>query len=259
MLRYKICLVIIPLLVIGLNAQDQSFPHQIHIEDVELECNECHADVAESGSLELRLVPDGEICADCHGELMSFAVRPVLTEAFSHKFHLSKAFECNNCHGDINADDADGPSKIWSESDCQACHVANPPSSHTLEWSSIHGLEVISITEKNCQTCHGQKFCDTCHQLQQFTPAVHSVDYILSHSFDAKSGMLECSSCHELVADCYSCHSENQIMPMNHNFPEWVGFNIIAGGLHSSAALEEPDLCQTCHIPASDATCLKCH
>jgi hypothetical protein len=259
MSRYKISLFIIPLLVIGLNAQSESFPHQLHIEDVELACDECHDNVAESASLESRLIPDGEICADCHGESMPFTVRPVLTEAFSHKYHISKTFECSNCHGAITGDDADGPSKIWSESDCQACHSTHPPSSHTLEWSSVHGLEVISSTEKNCRTCHGQKFCDMCHQLQQFTPVVHSVDYILSHSFDAKSGMLECSSCHDIVADCYSCHSENQIMPMNHNFLDWVGFQFDAGGLHSTAALEEPDLCHTCHIPASDATCLKCH
>ncbi len=52
MSRYKICLVVIPLLVIGLNAQDESFPHQLHIEDVELACEECHDNFAESGSLE---------------------------------------------------------------------------------------------------------------------------------------------------------------------------------------------------------------
>ena len=162
MSRYKICLVIIPLLLIGLHAQDESFPHQIHIEDVELECDECHVDVAESVSLESRLVPDGELCGDCHGESMPFAVRSVLTEAYSHRFHLSKGFECSTCHGDINEDDADGPSKVWSKSDCQACHSTHIPASHTLEWTSIHGLEVISTTEKNCRTCHDQKFCDQC-------------------------------------------------------------------------------------------------
>ncbi len=256
MWRYNLLFILIPIIGFAQDSDILPFPHQLHIEDLELTCEVCHSAVEESNSLEARLLPDGETCADCHGETVPFNISELFTTDFSHQIH-TEPFECQTCHAEITDDSI--PFKTWSSSDCQNCHSKVTPEYHTLEWSSLHGLELNANTEKQCQLCHQKETCDQCHQLQQFTQKVHIDGFILSHAFDARSGILDCSNCHELVQDCYTCHVQNQVMPMNHNFPNWVGKNIVGGGLHSSLALDEPEVCQTCHLPATDRNCLKCH
>jgi hypothetical protein len=256
MWRFSLILILIPFYILAQDADVSSFPHQLHIEDVELSCEDCHGDVSSSTSLDTRLLPDENFCADCHGEAMPVYPAKLLAADFSHQLH-TKSFECQDCHSQI-LDDTE-PTVNWTSTTCQNCHASISPANHDLEWASLHGLELNSGTDTNCQLCHKQETCEQCHQLQQFTPKVHMDGFVLSHAFEARAGILECYSCHEMVQDCYTCHMQNQVMPMNHNFPNWVGVKLIGGGLHSTLALDEPEVCQTCHLPATDPNCLKCH
>lgn len=277
MWRFKIAILIIPLaLIFGQDKDSILFQHAFHVEDMELACTECHAGVAEADGQTWSIFPAMDVCLQCHdddtanGSCEYCHTNPEdplpISEnwaksylGFSHKQHLAKLNNCSKCHDYIFDDDEIGTKKMWEMSDCQDCHInlEEGPSSHDLAWQQLHGSEINSSTSGNCALCHTNNSCEECHQLQQFTPNVHPTDYILAHSFDAKAGVTECSTCHNIIEDCYTCHVTNQIMPMNHNFHNWV--STTHGGLHGEYAESEAELCATCHIPTEDATCLKCH
>lgn len=276
MWRFKIAILIIPLMLVFGQAQNRIlFPHQLHIDDVELSCDECHDGVAEADGKTWDIFPKMDYCAECHEDNTddgdcSFChtdgSNPQSYDKywmssgldFSHKLHLDKYDDCYKCHNYIAEDDGTDDPYQWNMAECQACHMdlEEGPSSHDLAWKQLHGSEINSSTSGNCALCHTNNSCEECHQLQEFTPGVHPVDYILAHSFDAKAGVTECSTCHNIVEDCYTCHVSNQIMPMNHNFHNWVSTE---GGIHIDYAESEIELCATCHIPTEDATCTTCH
>ena len=272
MLRSKI--ILLCLLGTGLMADDYiMFPHQLHIEDMEMSCEDCHEAVADATDLAVRLLPEKDSCISCHDgdtatedceschadpdEPLPFSESQIITNPqFSHRNHLSANLECASCHGSIDEDDGSDPDQAWIAGDCFSCHSTTKPQSHKIEWPRLHGMEVSHHTQSSCNTCHEQSGCDACHQVQEVVPRVHEAGFILSHSFDARAGSLDCSSCHNHINDCQTCHRTNQVMPMAHNFINWV---TLSGGLHSERALDEPDNCLICHQPASDQTCQKCH
>jgi len=276
MWRSKLTLLIIPLvLAFGQDKDRILFQHSLHVDDMEMTCDDCHAGVAETDGKSWDIFPEMEVCLTCHDDdtadgsceychtnpdnPLPISKKWVSSGLdFSHKKHLEKYGDCYDCHNYI-ADDSeiDYPYK-WTMTNCQDCHIKldEGPTSHDLAWKQLHGSEINSSTSGDCALCHTNNSCEDCHQLQQFTPNVHPTDYILAHSFDAKAGVMECSTCHNIVEDCYSCHVANQIMPMNHNFHNWVSAD---GGIHIGYAESEAELCATCHIPTEDATCLTCH
>lgn len=253
------------------------FPHRLHLEVLELECDGCHEGVEKASSLAVRLLPPQDFCLECHdGEVapdecsachsnpeepQTYAEVPLRPgPSFSHIFHLSKRPDCADCHEYVFYDDGLAPPTLWRGQDCRGCHEKSPPGSHTSDWTWLHGMEVSHLTEENCMLCHSQVSCDACHQLQQFEPKVHPASYLLSHGFDARSGITDCVSCHQVQTDCQGCHRDLQIMPMDHNLPGWAGpeFVFDEGGLHAQAALDAPEVCIACHEPAS-GTCQRCH
>lgn len=275
--RYSFCLLIA---VFFLTAQDRDyivFPHQFHVEEMDLECAQCHEGVEESASLHLRYLPEEESCLVCHdGDLatdacsachaspdnpMTYRERPKRPgPVFSHLFHVDRRPECGQCHAYIYADDGLALPTEWKQSDCRACHEQVRPDNHRVDWVGIHGFEVNSITQQNCMLCHTQVTCDDCHQLQQFEATVHPVSYLLNHGFDARSGITDCTVCHNIRSYCQDCHRQDLVMPMDHNIPDWVGLPGIVedGGRHATAALDVPDVCLACHEPETQ-TCLRCH
>lgn len=276
MWRFNIIVFLIPLVFIFGQDKDRIlFQHSLHVDDMEIACEECHAGVREADGPSWSIFPEMDLCLECHdGDTADDACEYCHTNpddalafseswttsglGFSHSSHLTESDDCSKCHSYIDDDDEVGFPNVWNESDCQACHMDldDGPKNHNLAWMEIHGSEINSSTENNCALCHTNNSCEECHQLQQFTPETHPVDYMFTHSFEAKAGVMECSTCHELIEDCYTCHVENQIMPMNHNFHNWVS---TSGGLHGEFAESEAELCATCHLPAKDSSCLKCH
>lgn len=263
-----------------LSAQERDriiFPHQLHVEEMELECTQCHEGVEESVSLDIRLLPEEESCLECHdGDLatdecsachadpenpMTYRERPSRSgPVFSHLFHLAKRPDCSDCHGTIYADDGLAALPVWEEAGCRSCHSSVRPDNHMADWMWVHGSRVNPVTEENCMLCHTQASCDDCHQLQQFEANIHPVSYLFNHGFDARSGITDCSTCHEIRTYCQDCHRQNPVMPMDHNLSDWVGLPGIVedGGRHAAAALDEPEVCLACHEPET-GTCLRCH
>lgn len=276
MWRFKIAVLLVPLALILAKDQDRIlFQHAFHVDDMELSCIDCHAGVAEAERQTWSIFPDMDTCLECHDDdtadgsceychtdaddplaISESWVRSDLD--FSHKKHLYKYDDCYACHNYIADDDEIDYPKEWVMAECQECHMnlEEGPINHDLAWLQLHGSEINDSTIGNCELCHTNNSCEECHQLQEFSPNAHPVDYILLHSFEAKAGVMECSTCHDIIEDCYTCHVTNQIMPMNHNFHNWV---TTQGGLHIDFAESEAELCATCHIPTEDATCLECH
>jgi hypothetical protein len=276
MWRSKFFILLIPFILLFGQDKDQIlFPHQLHIEDVELSCEECHTGVVDADGSSWDIFPKMDYCAECHedntddgdcsfchtnGENpQSYNIYWKSSDlGFSHKKHLAGSEDCSKCHNYINDDSEVGLPNVWDITDCQTCHskMEDGPSSHDLLWKEFHGSEMNGSTRGDCSLCHTNNSCEECHQLQQFTPIVHPNDFILSHSFEAKLGIVECTTCHEIVEDCYSCHVSNQVMPMNHNFHDWVNSD---GGIHVDFVESEGELCATCHLPSEDSSCLQCH
>lgn len=277
MWRSKITIILFPLIFLFGQSQDRIlFQHSLHVDDMDLTCEECHAGVREADGPSWDIFPEMDLCLQCHDgytaddaceychsnpdDPLSFNESwRVSGLGFSHSLHLAESDDCSKCHSYIEDDDEIGLPNTWNEGDCFACHkdLEEPPQSHDFAWEQFHGAEMNASTDDNCSLCHTTNSCEECHQLQQFMPETHPIDYLFTHGFEAKAGVMECSTCHEIIEDCYSCHVENQVMPMNHNFHNWV--SLTDGGLHGEFAESEAELCVTCHIPSKDLSCLKCH
>lgn len=128
MLRFNILAILMLSLVFTQERDQIFFPHNYHIEDEELTCEECHGGVELSVSVnDHSLLPlmDG-VCSDCHEdavdedsedsdcELCHTNADDPLTYAdvssrnwppFSHKQHLESYTDCLSCHSGIESDD----------------------------------------------------------------------------------------------------------------------------------------------------------
>ncbi|RMF09984.1 MAG: hypothetical protein D6762_02450 [Candidatus Neomarinimicrobiota bacterium] len=274
MWRYSIGCLIAGSLILGQEPDRIPFPHDLHVQDAEIECETCHPDASESRSVwDQSLLPAMETCADCHDVEEDCNLchthpedprplvdsRPPYEQDFSHQLHLGQGLACATCHDYILEDDGSGPGQTWRLSDCRTCHRRQKPGFHTPDWSGSHGLGMSLSTQRRCQVCHLPDDCDRCHQYQPFEPHVHPGDYIQRHGFEARTGVTDCGTCHDVEATCVTCHRQRLIMPLDHSTPSWVNLIDGDGGRHGEAALDSPEICQACHRPDRDATCLRCH
>ncbi len=123
--------------------QPVAYNHSIHVNDVDLECTECHTGVENRARATL---PTIEICETCHSEMNgeteaeAFVVAAVENSEeilwnriyelpdhvyFSHRRHISLGkIECTQCHGDIQ--DFEMPPQIpyiaQTMEFCMDCH-----------------------------------------------------------------------------------------------------------------------------------------
>ncbi len=273
MWRYSIILILFSGIILS-QVDYIKFPHTLHIDDEEIECETCHEGVENSTSLSERYLPSMDVCSDCHevddddecgschakeDDPLTFEdFQPTSGLDFSHAFHTSSFSNiCLDCHDYFEKENSEDPPSPWKESDCRACHTSNKPKNHYVGWLPIHGLELISFDNEKCSMCHTELYCNQCHTNQQVEPRIHQNDYSLNHGFDARSGVKDCGTCHDIIGDCYSCHSQYNAMPLDHILPDWV--NVLSGGEHGTAALDAPMTCKSCHILEKESTCMRCH
>ncbi|MFH1852229.1 MAG: cytochrome c3 family protein [Candidatus Neomarinimicrobiota bacterium] len=274
MWRFRLFLITTFLLATAWSGDYIMFPHQLHLEDLEMSCSDCHADVGKSTAIPPRLLPEKDTCIGCHDgdtatedceachsdpdEPLPFTDSQRLSGLdFSHAYHIGSGQECTTCHAYVEEESGGGPARLWTRSDCQSCHSSAAPKSHAADWSWLHGIEVMHQTKSSCSTCHQQATCDACHLVQNVEPANHPAAFMLAHGLEAYAALNDCSTCHHPIKDCLSCHRSNLVMPVDHNLPDWA--SPTRGGLHGERAEQEPDICLVCHQPASDNTCRRCH
>ena len=147
------------------------FSHQLHVEENEMDCDECHGEVSEAGFS----VITHETCSDCHDEPEAEEISRK-TCGLCHReenleeleagdpgvprtgpFVHTEALEgkCGECHGTIMAEDLDRVPRMRPRDvlrireqshaqgmDCNLCHVGMdpevPPADHDRDWMRRH-------------------------------------------------------------------------------------------------------------------------
>jgi hypothetical protein len=177
------------------------FSHQLHVDDMGLVCDDCHADVEASTTGRDNLLPSMETCGDCHevedfdncGLCHSNEDDPrevpridTYSPPFSHARHLTSGLECVNCHAEVaqqtTAEPVSLPAMVTCidchedrgvARECSTCHLPSDrltPDSHTPDFVHTHSdlarhADLAGEGEdKTCQTCHDDDFCQDCHQ-----------------------------------------------------------------------------------------------
>jgi hypothetical protein len=253
-----------------------NFDHQMHVEDVELDCATCHEGVAESANLLDRYLPGKPVCSGCHDlgdtdecgtchvdgdEPVGYVAEAATVDLFSHVKH-SGSMECGVCHGGA-PDYASAPAKadcrachatVADFQDCSFCHSAgrhNVPESHEMNWETWHGVVAGSDSDA-CLVCHVQDDCQACHGGDNVRPRAHPLNFEFNHSLEAKVSRVDCEVCHNEPAYCEECHSGYGVIPRNHTEPGWQN-----GAVHGPEALFQIESCIACHDAgeAVPATC----
>jgi hypothetical protein len=178
---------------IGGNKSLINFSHSFHSDLAE--CADCHSSVMESFSLNDRLLPDHDDCANCHevdddeecSTCHSNGVFEPLIQTkseliFSHKDHLGDELDCAKCHKDFTSidysDEADQkipPMKLcvschspeeMAPNFCESCHISTVnliPQNHVTD-NFIRGHKFLAQSfDANCMMCHDNSTCDECH------------------------------------------------------------------------------------------------
>lgn len=123
--------------------QPVQYNHMIHVEDAELECIDCHLNVR---SHSRALIPNIELCADCHDDIESeneeqrkvaeyinngmnipwLQVHRVPDHVyFSHRRHVVLGqMECESCHGKVAEMEKPfiKPTQLLEMDWCMDCH-----------------------------------------------------------------------------------------------------------------------------------------
>ena len=240
-----------------------NFSHSFHSDLAE--CTDCHSAVSESISLNDRLLPDHEDCANCHdvdddeecsschaNEIYEPLIQTKSELIFSHKDHLDDELDCAKCHKDFTAidysDEADqkvppmdlcvnchSPVEM-APNFCESCHISTVnliPQNHVTD-NFIRGHKFLAESfDANCMMCHDNSTCDECHISTTTLTEQNTADdfyqpYMPSQSIDGtKQQLIE------------------RVHELNYRYIHGIDAN-----LKSSE-------CQTCH--QVESFCANCH
>jgi len=198
------------------------FSHQLHTEK-EVQCNDCHGDVAQHDAGMKSIKPDMIACMDCH----------------------QNKFAENNCLT------------------CHTADEQLKPADHNLTFMHTHGdlsrNEIMTVSvDKNCTTCHTKQYCQDCHEGENIDRAIHPLNFEFTHAMTALGRENNCTTCHEDRSFCSSCHIENNVLP--HSLGAgWANRITGDGGLHRFEAAIDLENCMTCHERNAEEVCAQCH
>lgn len=170
-----------------------NFSHSFHSDLAE--CADCHSSVLESVSIDDRLLPNHDDCANCHevddneecstchsNEIFEPLIQTKSELIFSHKDHLSDELDCTKCHKDFTSIDYsdEAEQKIppmelcvschspeeTAPNFCESCHISTVnliPQNHVTD-NFIRGHKFLAQSfDANCMMCHDNSTCDACH------------------------------------------------------------------------------------------------
>jgi hypothetical protein len=209
-------------------------------------CNTCHTH-------ERRFDADPEACHDCHGEGNNHVLGRALLNRGSSNFHGTGSIDtCSNCH-DVSTK-------------CYQCHFGSSGSKSPQGSGWTHGNNTQHAnyvsSQATCNECHdlnrsygnGPTSCHDCHQ--------HDTGKVYldkdSGSFHGDDPQAECSDCHDLVADCGSCHFGSS----GSKSPPGSGWKHDSSGHKKYESVQS--VCNQCHtlnrsFGNSPGNCHDCH
>ncbi|MBT3342428.1 MAG: cytochrome c3 family protein [Gemmatimonadetes bacterium] len=255
--RLMILVVALTPLVGGRVAAQPPFPHQYHVEEEGIECADCHEGVEESRAASDHLLPEPDMCLDCHEEGDVRLDYPVAERSiyFDHARHTQELeLECTTCHTGLfdEAVRSTGYLPVMDDCmachnggaaprDCESCHVEDravlQPDTHTADWAELHGPEA-SFADASCVPCHAVTDCEDCHaggQLSELadlgaarqSPFAPLLDGSAVNAINAVHGLnfryLHGIEARGKSSDCLTCHE-----------------------------IDTGDFCAECHNPAGD-------
>ena len=313
------------------NKEIIKFSHQFHIGE-DMDCTDCHTEAVESIDLNSTLLPKMAVCADCHDvededecstchyENVQVPFPAKSAELyFSHKSHMeNENAECTNCHSGLNEVDFSfesstlfpemkncnechsevGEAKATNFA-CESCHVSTadllPEDHNSVSFDEMHKFSSMEA-DANCQMCHDNNFCESCHvgttminesnsadnfyqpysphnyidnTKQQQITRVHDLNYRYNHGIDAKGKASNCITCHQTETFCAECHNVNEngdfamegFLPNSHTQPNFTTMGVgSGGGLHAEIAKRDIENCAACHdTQGADPNCIMCH
>lgn len=191
------------------------------------------------------------VCSNCH-DMGEFAKRFQALAMVRHPGPIPSGMGCLECHVDMSTTKAPTEGK--------GAIIIYPHQGQTVLpdrniWN--HKDQVASYCDKTCHDRyvqyqgHAVPTCDSCHSNR----SPHKANYAkLAHKQDAMADVAGCTSCHDDLSSCRSCHTTEGVLPRNvHN---GIGFMRIEDGdmRHGRSA----ELCVSCHEPAAPV-CKRCH
>ncbi|MCP4599608.1 MAG: cytochrome c3 family protein [Proteobacteria bacterium] len=226
-------------------------------------CVTCHPKATKSRWASERLVPNMEICAECHEAARNVTIATPVTG------------DCLTCHREVKKGerpvrgDYPRPNVRFShaahqtEIKCRACHpkaAANQPTGTELDIPSM----------RQCYSCHtkgkGSTKCRTCHLVhkdgrlvtdfggQKLKPPswlkgpTHRMEWVGRHAAKAGADSGFCSACHR-ESFCQDCHT-GRLRPRNVHPGDWMTTHGV------STRIDNPR-CRGCHRKQS--FCITCH
>lgn len=191
-----------------------NFSHRLHLQDLGLQCEDCHSLIPTSTTAEDLNFPSEESCARCHDvtgpdtcgtcHLKPAAASPranrLINLRFSHQQHLSLEAVLAGAPPDARSDE-DGPST------CSLCHQG-------LRETELTGLAHYPAMS-DCLKCHqpradAMRECRTCHpDTRNLMPESHvDAGFFDDHSQTVKAlGVDGCRMCHTPGYNpCSQCH-----------------------------------------------------
>jgi hypothetical protein len=168
--------------------QPVAFSHNVHVNQLGLDCRYCHDGVEKSWYSNL---PSASTCMNCHNQVLAADDRLALVREsfetgtpipwvqvhkmpdfvyFNHAVHVNRGISCVHCHGQVNLMEEVYHAQGMSMAFCLECH-RNPaefirPLEHVfdLNWSTNResqiqmGLEFVHDwkvnSSQNCSACH---------------------------------------------------------------------------------------------------------
>jgi len=259
------------------------FSHRLHVSDLEVECLDCHVTISTSNQAADKNIPTHEVCGDCHEDAIEGddcrmchanpenpipVTVPSRKIVFSHKEHLARDIDCDNCHKGVKGMDrltsvnmpvmetcSSCHDERTAPMDCFLCHI-NPEeimrAAHPVGWRHSHKYEA-SRNDESCRTCHpNTDYCQDCHEGDNLRQTSHDLNYKFTHTLDAKGKEKDCMVCHTNQSFCNDCHQREEVMPTNHSSASWPRHD------HGREAARDLESCAGCHDD-EDPTCLRCH
>ncbi len=241
------------------------FSHKTHADIGD--CVTCHSSVDSSKSLSDIVMPNHDICQNCHDVtdkknctkchydgVYKPLVKLKTSLKFNHSFHLKQQkLKCTDCHkGIFDTTYAEvAPKGFPTMETCTTCH------------------NNISVATNNCTTCHTSSV--------GLIPQSHKdVSFLQNHKFAARKIDANCSTCHSTKITCQDCHNSTNTITENNtvkNFfapysPAQPSSGVKQQKLtrvhslnyvytHGIDAMAQTVECQSCH--QLDTFCAKCH
>lgn len=169
--------------------QPVSFSHNIHVEQLGMDCRYCHTGVEKSYHSN---IPAASTCMNCHNQVLKDDPKLELVRDsaatgtpipwvwihktpdyvyFNHSVHVNRGISCFHCHGQINKMDEVQHAQPLSMTFCLDCH-RNPAAFirpeeqvYNLNWQPDNATKQLADGKKlvaqwkvqsleNCSTCH---------------------------------------------------------------------------------------------------------